>query len=74
MNREIKKLLKVVEEKKRIDPQGKDKIADVLESKEVNYLPLVFWKPQNISVPGSTYDMEERFMIKKKCFTDIWKK
>jgi uroporphyrinogen-III decarboxylase len=66
MNREIKKLLKIVEEKKRIDPQGKGKIADVLENKEVDYLPLIFWKPQNISVPGSTYDMEEQFYNKEK--------
>ena len=66
MNREIKKLLKVVEEKKRIDPQGKGKIADVLENKEVDCLPLIFWKPQNISVPGSTYDMEEQFYDKEK--------
>ena len=66
MKREIKKLLKVVEEKKRIDPQGKGKIADVLENKEVDCLPLIFWKPQNISVPGSTYDMEEQFYDKEK--------
>ncbi|OFW54545.1 MAG: hypothetical protein A2163_10785 [Actinobacteria bacterium RBG_13_35_12] len=66
MNGEIKKLLKIVEEKKRIDPQGKGKIADVLENKEVGCLPLIFWKPQNISVPGSTYDMEEQFYDKEK--------
>ncbi len=66
MKREIKKLLKVVEEKKRIDPQGKGKIADVLENKEVDCLSLIFWKPQNISVPGSTYDMEEQFYDKEK--------
>ena len=66
MNREIKKLLKTIEEEKRIDPQGKGKIADVLENKEVDCLPLIFCKPQNISVPGSTYDMEEQFYDKKK--------
>lgn len=66
MNREIKKLIKIVEEKKRINPQRKGKIADVLENKEVDYLPLIFWKPQNISVPGSTYDMEEQFYDKEK--------
>jgi len=65
MNREIKKLLKIVEEKKRIDPQGKDRIADVLENREVDALPLIFWRPQNISVPGKTYDMEEQFYDKK---------
>ncbi|GAJ10980.1 unnamed protein product, partial [marine sediment metagenome] len=52
MNREIKKLLKIVEEKKRIDPQGKDRIANILENKEVDFLPLIFWRPQNTSVPG----------------------
>ena len=66
MNREIKKLLKIVEEKKRIDPQGKDRIANVLENKEVDFLPLIFWRPQNISVPGKTYDMEEQFYDKEK--------
>jgi len=66
MNREIKKLLKIVEEKKRIDSQGKDKIADVLENKNIDTLPLIFWKPQNISVPGKIYDMEEQFYNKEK--------
>ncbi|MEA3453375.1 MAG: uroporphyrinogen decarboxylase family protein, partial [Candidatus Caldatribacteriota bacterium] len=66
MNREIKKLLKIVEEKKRIDPQGKDRIADVLENKEVDVLPLIFWRPQNTSVPGKTYNMEEQFYDKEK--------
>lgn len=40
MNREIKKLLKIVEEKKRINPQGKNRIADVIENKEIDCLPL----------------------------------
>jgi len=66
MNREIKKLLKIVEEKKRIDPQGKDRIADILENREVDVLPLIFWRPQNTSVPGKTYNMEEQFHDKEK--------
>ena len=66
MNREIKKLLKIVDQKKRINSQGKNRIADVLENKKVSYLPLIFWKPQNISVPGNTYDMEEQFYDKEK--------
>jgi len=66
MNREIKKLLKIVEEKKRIDPQGKDRIADILENREVDVLPLIFWRPQNTSVPGKTYNMEEQFYDKEK--------
>jgi hypothetical protein len=66
MNREIKKLLKIVEEKKRIDPQGKGKIADVLENKNIDILPLIFWRPQNISVPGKNYDMKEQFYDKEK--------
>jgi len=66
MNGEIKKLLKIVDQKKRINSQGKNRIADVLENKKVGYLPLIFWKPQNISVPGNTYDMEEQFYDKEK--------
>jgi len=66
MNRGIKKLLKMIEEKKRIDPQGKNRIADTLENKEVDILPLIFWRPQNVSVPGKTYDMEEQFYDKEK--------
>jgi len=66
MNREIKKLLKIVEEKKRINPQGKDRIADILENREVDVLPLIFWRPQNTSVPGKTYNMEEQFYDKEK--------
>jgi len=66
MNREIKKLIETIEKKKRINPQGENRIADVLENKEVDCLPLIFWKPQNISVPGSTYDMEEQFYDKEK--------
>ena len=66
MNRKIKKLLKIVEEKKRIDPQGKERIARVLENRKADVLPLIFWRPQNISVPGKTYDMEEQFYDKEK--------
>ena len=66
MNRGIKKLLKIVDQKRRINSQGKNRIADVLENKEVDCLPLIFWKPQNISVPGNTYDMEEQFYDKEK--------
>ena len=66
MNREIKKLIETIEKKKRINLQGKNRIADVLENKEVDYLPIIFWKPQNISVPGSTYNMEEQFYDKEK--------
>jgi len=66
MNRGIKKLIETIEKKKRINPQGKNRIADVLENKEVDCLPLIFWKPQNISVPGSIYDMEEQFYDKEK--------
>jgi len=66
MNREIKKLLKIVEEKKRINPQGKDRIANIFENKDVDILPLIFWRPQNTSVPGKNYDMEEQFYDKEK--------
>ena len=42
MKVEIEKLIKIIEQKKRIDPQGKGKIADILENKEVDCLPLIF--------------------------------
>jgi len=66
MTIKIEKLIKIIERKKRIDPQGEKRIARVLENKEVDFLPLIFWRPQNISVPGKTYDMEEQFYDKEK--------
>jgi len=66
MTMRIEKLIKIIERKKRIDPQGEKRIARVLENKKVNALPLIFWRPQNISVPGKTYDMEEQFYDKEK--------
>jgi len=66
MTLRIEKLIKIIERKKRIDPQGKKRIARVLENKKVDVLPLIFWRPQNISVPGKTYDMEEQFYDKEK--------
>lgn len=66
MTIKIEKLIKIIERKKRIDPQGKKRIARVLENKKVDALPLIFWRPQNISVPGKTYDMEEQFYDKEK--------
>ena len=66
MKIEIEKLIKIINQKKRIDPQGKDRITNVLENKEVDFLPLIFWRPQNISVPGKTYDMKEQFYDKEK--------
>jgi uroporphyrinogen-III decarboxylase len=66
MTIEIDKLLKIIDQKKRIDSQGKDRIANVLENKEVDFLPLIFWRPRNIFVPGKTYDMKEQFYDKEK--------
>jgi len=66
MTIKIEKLIKIIERKKRIDPQGEKRIARVLENKKVDVLPLIFWRPQNISVPGKTYDMEEQFYDKEK--------
>ena len=62
----LEELIETIEQKKRIDPQGKERIARVLENKKVDVLPLIFWRPQNISVPGKTYDMEEQFYDKEK--------
>jgi len=66
MKIEIERLIKIINLKKRIDPQGKERIARVLENKTVDTLPLIFWRPQNISVPGKTYDMKEQFYDKEK--------
>jgi len=66
MKIEIERLIKIIDQKKRIDPKGKERIARVLENKKVDVLPLIFWKPQNVSVPGKTYDMEEQFYDKEK--------
>jgi len=66
MKIEIERLINIINLKKRIDPQGKERIARVLENKAVDTLPLIFWRPQNISVPGKTYDMEEQFYDKEK--------
>ena len=63
---EVAKLLKIIKQKKRIDPKGKERIARVLENRKVDVLPLIFWRPQNTSVPGKTYDMEEQFYDKEK--------
>jgi len=66
MRNRIKKIIKMIEKEKRFNPKGKDKIADVLENKNIDILPLIFWKPQNVSVPGKTFDMEEQFFDKEK--------
>lgn len=66
MKIEIERLIKIINLKKRIDPQGEERIARVLENKKVDVLPLIFWRPQNISVPGKTYDMKEQFYDKEK--------
>ncbi len=62
----IKEIIKIIEKKLRIDPQGKERIARVLENRKVDFLPLIFWRPQNISIPGKTFDMEEQFYDKEK--------
>jgi len=66
MNVKIKKLIASIDKKKRMNPEGKYVIADVLENKVVDCLPLIFWKPQHVSVPGKTYNMEEQFFDKEK--------
>ena len=66
MNVKIKKLIESIDRKKRINHEGTAKIADVLENKKVDCLPLIFWKPQNISVPGRKYSMDEQFVDKEK--------
>jgi len=38
----IKELIKIIEKKIKRDPQGKERIARVLEDIEVDFLPLIF--------------------------------
>lgn len=35
-------------------------------NKPVDYLPLIFWRPQNTSTPGKTYNLKEQFYSKEK--------
>jgi len=66
MKNKIIEIIKQIENKKRLNPQGKKKIADVFENKELDILPLIFWKPQHVAVPGNNFNMEEQFFNKEK--------
>jgi len=66
MKQKIKKILQEIDGNKRVDIQGKERIAWVLKNQEVDFLPLIFWKPHNKTVPGKTYNMEEQFYNKEK--------
>ena len=63
---QIEQILKKIEAGKRLNSSGEEKISRVLENKEVDKLPLIFWKPRNQTVPGWTYDMNEQFYDKEK--------
>lgn len=66
MSVQIEQILSKIEAGKRINSSGEEKISRVLENKEVNVLPLLFWKPRNQTVPGWTYNMSEQFYGKEK--------
>ncbi len=59
-------LLYDIDRKKRLNPDGSDMIADVLEGKRVYPLPLIFWNARNASISGKTFNMREQFYDKNK--------
>jgi len=66
MSIQIKQILEKIDHSKRISSGGEEKISRVLEGREVDELPLIFWKPRSQTVPGWTYDMNEQFYGKEK--------
>lgn len=62
----IRQILEKIEYHKNINPVGEEKISQVLQGKEVEILPLIFWKPRHQSVPGFTFDMKEQFYDQEK--------
>lgn len=66
MELEIKKLLEIIKQKKVTVINGKERIAKTLENKQIDRLPLIFWNPQNTSVPGNKYNMKEQFFNKER--------
>lgn len=56
-----KRLIEEIDKKRNTDPLGKERISRVLEGTSVDYLPLIFWRPRNASIPGKTYNMHQQF-------------
>jgi hypothetical protein len=63
---EIERIIEFLEQNLRFDPQGKHRITCVLENKEVDVLPVIFWKPHNASVQGKRFNMREQFYDQEK--------
>lgn len=66
MNHRLQHLLESIEEKRVFSPKGEERIANVLMNRPVDYLPLLFWRPQNTTTPGKTYHLKEQFYSKEK--------
>ncbi len=63
---EVEALLEQIENVYAPDAGGIDLIGDVLEYKPVDHLPLIFWRSQNTSSPGSSFSLHEQFYSKEK--------
>ncbi|MCM8900199.1 hypothetical protein KVG29_03035 [Caldicoprobacter algeriensis] len=59
-------IIESIAKKLKVTPDGKEKIAKVLNGETVDCLPLIFWKPQNTTILGKTYNMKEQFYSKEK--------
>lgn len=62
----MRDILKSIEKKKRLNEGGSDLIARVLRDEPVERLPLIFWRPRNASVPGTSYNFKEQFLDAEK--------
>ncbi len=62
----LDRLLERIAEERLQTPDGPGLISALLQQKPVNRLPLVFWRPQNTAVPGSSFAMDEQFFCKEK--------
>lgn len=59
-------LLLRIENKYRKIPNGEERIAKALAGEDVDYLPIIFWRPQNVKVIGKSFNMKEQFYSKEK--------
>ena len=58
INRIEKKIVRV--------PDGEERISKVINGESADYLPLIFWRPQNVRVIGKSFNMKEQFYDKEK--------
>ncbi len=59
-------ILERIEEKWKRIPDGEERIAKAISGEYVDYLPLIFWRPQNVRVIGKSFNMKEQFYSKEK--------